>query len=218
MVYVWKNLYSRLNISVVNSALASSRHHIDTQLCSHHHCSLISLYYNLLNRVEKCEQATASFKQIADPVGWNETCAPCCPFGGFSHAKLKSLINCTSLASRKKSRNLAFLLLPWNAGWLAFPAVVKIIYGNWLNFLREIPELLKESKEPSTIKRAMSSTSSFQKQRKHHAAHQRKEIAVRMLTVTLTNLIAVSEQTRLKLSVVADKDRKDWGMNNQDLP
>lgn len=64
---------------------------------------------------------------------------------------------------------------------------------NLLTFLREIPELLKESEGPSTIKRASHELSNqgklFPKVKgKHHSAYQREESAVRVFSVILINL------------------------------
>lgn len=164
-------------------------------------------------------QATASYKEIGDPVGWKEICAPCCPFLGDFSGKIKISYKLHRFGIKEKtSRNFAFLLLPWSDEWLVFPVVVEIMCRNWLNFLRGIPELLKESKEPYTIKKESHELCKlFPKVKgKHPSAHQRKAIAVRMLTVALANLTALNEQATLKPSVAADS--KGWGMSNQDLP
>lgn len=188
IVYVWKYLYFKLNISVVNSASASFRHHIDTQVCSHHCCSLISLYYNLLNRVETCDKPQLLINKYSRScwMEWN-LCTMLSFFRVFSCKIIFSYKLQKFGIKKKKSRNLALLLLAWSAEWLAFPVVVKIMCENWLNSVRETSELLKESKEPSTIKRTSHELCKkgqlFPKVKgKHHSALQRKEIAMSMVS------------------------------------
>jgi len=67
------------------------------------------------------------------------------------------------------------------------------MYEHLLNFLRETPELLKESEGPSIIKREGHKLSKqgelFPKLKgRHHCAYERQDSAVRVLTVIFVNL------------------------------
>lgn len=126
-------------------------------------------------------------------MGWNLYTVFLLFWAFLCKIKIYSKLYTFGINNNKKSRNLAFPLLPRTAEWLAFPVVMKIMCENLLNFFREIPELLAELEGPSTVKRASHEVSKqgelFPKVNgKHHSAYQREENAVRVFAIILISL------------------------------